>query len=114
MNNKMTPRNIPINYCIKVVNDEDELPVGSVVAKIGFCTGGFLPCMGQRVFVEDYMELYAAIGDLFCPATITLPLTTCQRLLQFFGFSVQPKVIRNKDYTPNMFRLRDLQGDFNV
>lgn len=72
-----------------------------------------MECRGQRVAVQDFPDLYAAIGDRFCPPQVVDPYPTrLQRILRALGVPVRvrARVIDNPDYVPGHFRLPDFRS----
>lgn len=107
----MNPRNIALTYCIKTHRGGVH-KVGWIEPIVGPCPDGWLPCIGQRLRVGAYQSLYAAVGDQFCPPTVTLPLTRWQRLMRRVGFKVSATGVPNPDYRRGWFVLPDLRASF--
>lgn len=90
----------------------NEVPVGYTVMCPTGTKGvppGWLRCDGSLVETSLYPELYAVIGDTYCPMILSreVPLTWKQRIVEFFGIRVvrETEEYFNPNYRPGMFGL---------
>lgn len=78
-------------------------PAGTILPATGV-PDGWLPCDGRFLSVEEYPELYMAIGDSFCPNWICRQPTFWESWKILFGVDVDLK-IPNPEYREGMFRI---------
>src|SRR3546814_7156694 len=63
---------------------------------------GWLPCDGSYQKIADYPDLYAVMGDVYCPPEIDRT-GLWDRLRRLVG--LKPRRMPNPDYRPGFFRL---------
>lgn len=95
------------------IRHHELLPAGGIMAFPSH-VDGFLLADGSRFNIEDHPELYAGVGDAYCPREITVKRFPAW-LHEALGFLRVPKSylwkrIPNADYKEGMARLPDLRG----
>lgn len=88
---------------------------GICAGRLDYYTGDKIPrnarvCDGTYLRKWDYVDLYAVIGDTFCPEYIDREPTLFEKIKMKF-MTVDLKV-PNPDYKSGFFRLPDLRGQF--
>lgn len=77
---------------------------------------GWLRMDGRRLRIKDFLELYNAIGDAYCPQRIDhdLPPGRWERVRRAFGLTprYRHEQVPNPDYCLGYFRLPDEAGPF--
>ena len=110
--NESKPKNMCFMYYIKISGDGH--PIGMIAGFLYDPQSGWQLCNGIRLSVSEWPELYAVIGDRFCPEEIMeyLPRPSWQRLLMRIGFSFKPRrlIEPNPDYRPGFFRIPNMPG----
>lgn len=114
MNTEARPKNITKIGCVKVTHDGFSRHPFGWIDYFTTCPTGWLALDGTFKCVESHRDLYAMIGDRYCPPTITetLPMPVWKAALTLFGFRFPPAIrrIANPDYRPGFFRLPDLRS----
>lgn len=102
-------------YIIRALPGSD-IPVGYLTCFVGeTAPDGWLLADGARVLIKDLPDLYAVIGDAYCPPVIDveLPPSIWESVRRLVGLDPRRryKQASNHDYITGQFRLPSLQGN---
>lgn len=98
---------IELKYYLKT-NNNGPISVGSLML-LTKPQEGFMCAEGQSLEINQYPDLYQAVGDSYCPKKITKTYPPLKRFVNYIFRKPLEYWIDNPEYKPGFFNLPDMR-----